>query len=137
MPAIVSSAGAPPARIGAGGVLLFRGDASPRSVASVRPASRFRRSQADHDVASSDRRHVLFSVLKDNNGANAVEYALIMALVAVFIISGVILMSTQIGSLFNSMASCLAEPAVCTAEIFGPENSEKSCNVAHDDCGVE
>ncbi len=74
------------------------------------------------------------SVLKDNNGANAVEYALVMALVAVFIISGVILMSTQVGTLFNSMGECLGQPAVCTAEIFG---AEKSCNVAHDDCGVE
>ncbi len=82
-------------------------------------------------------RTCITSVLKDNNGANAVEYALIMALCAVFIISGVILMSTQIGTLFNSMGQCLGQPAVCTAEIFGPENSEKSCNVAHDDCGVE
>ena len=72
------------------------------------------------------------TLLRDKSGANAVEYALIMALCAVFIIVGLILMSTQVGSLFNSMASCLAEPVVCTAKLFGPE---KSCNVAHEDCG--
>ena len=70
------------------------------------------------------------TLLKDESGANAVEYALIMALCAVFIIGGLILMSTQMGSLFNSMKDCLAEPAVCTAEIF-----EGPCNVAHENCG--
>ncbi len=72
-------------------------------------------------------------MLKDESGANAVEYALIMALGAVFIITGLILTSTQIGTVFDSMGKCLGKPAVCTAEIFGPE---KSCNVAHEDCGV-
>ncbi len=70
------------------------------------------------------------SLLKDDSGANAVEYAFIMALCAVFIIGGLILMSTQMGSLFDSMADCLGEPAVCTAETF-----EGSCNVAHKNCG--
>ncbi len=40
---------------------------------------------------------LLLSMLKDKRGANAVEYALIMALVAVFIIAAVILMATEIG----------------------------------------
>ncbi len=71
------------------------------------------------------------TLLRDKRGANAVEYALIMALVAVFIIGGLILMSTQMGSLFNAMGECLAEPAVCTAETF-----EGSCNVAHENCGT-
>ncbi len=71
------------------------------------------------------------TLLRDKRGANAVEYALIMALVAVFIIGGLILMGTQMGSLFNAMGQCLAEPAVCTAETFvGP------CNVAHENCGT-
>ena len=70
------------------------------------------------------------TLLRDKRGANAVEYALIMALCAVFIIGGLILMSTQMGSLFNAMGQCLAEPAVCTAEIF-----EGPCNVAHENCG--
>ncbi len=45
------------------------------------------------------------SLLRDKGGANAVEYALIMALVAVFIIAGVIAMSGAIGTLFNNMAT--------------------------------
>ncbi len=58
------------------------------------------------------------SVLKDDSGANAVEYALIMALVAVFIIAAVILMSTEIGNLFNSMATCLSDAVNCSAATF-------------------
>ncbi len=45
------------------------------------------------------------SLLRDESGANAVEYARIMALVAVFIIAAVILIATEIGNLFNAMAS--------------------------------
>ncbi len=59
------------------------------------------------------------TLLRDKSGANAVEYAVIMALGAVFIISGLILTSTEMGSLFKSMGQCLGQPAVCTAEIFG------------------
>ena len=58
------------------------------------------------------------SLLKDESGANAVEYALIMALVAVFIIAGVILMATEIGDLFNSMANCLNDAPNCTPSVF-------------------
>ena len=60
----------------------------------------------------------ILSLLKDESGANAVEYALIMALVAVFIIAAVILMATEIGNLFNSMATCLADAVNCTAATF-------------------
>ncbi len=60
------------------------------------------------------------TLLRDKSSANTAESAVIMALCAVFIISiisgliigGLILMSTQIGRLFNSMADCLAEPTV-------------------------
>ncbi len=58
------------------------------------------------------------SLLKDESGANAVEYALIMALVAVFIIAAVILMATEIGNLFNAMATCLSDSVNCSAETF-------------------
>ncbi len=58
------------------------------------------------------------SVLKDEDGANAVEYALIMALVAVFIIAAVILMATEIGNLFNAMAACLSDSVNCSAATF-------------------
>ncbi len=63
-------------------------------------------------------RTLIMSLLKDESGANAVEYALIMALVAVFIIAAVILMSTEIGNLFNSMAACLSDAVNCSAATF-------------------
>ncbi len=63
-------------------------------------------------------RTLITSVLKDESGANAVEYALIMALVAVFIIAAVILMSTEIGNLFNAMAACLSDAVNCSAATF-------------------
>ncbi len=60
----------------------------------------------------------IMSLLKDESGANAVEYALIMALVAVFIIAAVILMATEIGNLFNAMAACLSDAVNCSATTF-------------------
>ncbi len=63
-------------------------------------------------------RTVITSLLKDESGANAVEYALIMALVAVFIIAAVILMSTEIANLFNQMVVCLSDAVNCNAGIF-------------------
>ncbi len=61
---------------------------------------------------------LLLSMLKDKRGGNAVEYALIMALVAVFIIGAVILMATEIGNLFTAMAHCLDHVVHCSAEDF-------------------
>ncbi len=58
------------------------------------------------------------SLLRAESGANAVEYALIMALVAVFIIAAVILMATEIGNLFNAMANCLSDAVNCSAATF-------------------
>ncbi len=60
----------------------------------------------------------IMSLLGDKDGANAVEYALIMALVAVFIVAAVILMSTEIGNLFNAMAACLSDAVNCDAGTF-------------------
>ncbi len=61
---------------------------------------------------------LLLSLVKDKRGANAVEYALIMALVAVFIIAGVILMATEIGNVFVATANCLDDVANCTTATF-------------------
>jgi len=58
------------------------------------------------------------SLLRDKGGANAVEYVLIMALVAVFFIAGVLAMSGAIGALFNSMASCLGNAPNCNTTTF-------------------
>ncbi len=58
------------------------------------------------------------TLLRHKGGANAVEYALIMALVAVFIIAGIIAMSGAIGTLFNSMATCLGDAVNCNTGTF-------------------
>ncbi len=125
MSKIVLRARASPPQVRAGGVLLFQGDASPESVTSVRLATRLRRSQADHDVPSSDRRHVLISVLKDESGANAFEYALIMALAAVFIIGGLLTLSSAIREPLTDTAACLADPANCADIVLAGDIDEQ------------
>ena len=63
-------------------------------------------------------RTYVLSLLRDDSGANAVEYGLIMALVAVFIIAGVLAMSGALGALFNSMANCLNDATACNVGLF-------------------
>ncbi len=63
-------------------------------------------------------RTYIMSLLKDDSGANAVEYGLIMALVAVFIIAGVLAMSGALGRMFNAMAQCLNDATQCTVGLF-------------------
>ncbi len=58
------------------------------------------------------------TLLRDRDRANAVEHALIMALVAVFIIAGAIAMSGAIGAPFNSVAACLSDAPACTTALF-------------------
>ncbi len=72
----------------------------------------------------------LLPFLRDESAANAVEYSLIMALVAVFIIAGILAMSGEMGELFNKMAECLDDPAICTPDIF-----KKSFTDAQQNCG--
>ncbi|MCH9051934.1 MAG: Flp family type IVb pilin [Proteobacteria bacterium] len=62
--------------------------------------------------------NTVVTLLRDKGGANAVEYALIMALVAVFIIAGVLAMSGAIGTLFNNMATCLGDTPGCNTATF-------------------
>ncbi len=64
-------------------------------------------------------------LLRDKDGSNAVEYALMMALVAVFIIAGVLAMSGAIGTLFNSVATCLNAPLNCSASTFNLSGSSE------------
>ncbi len=63
-------------------------------------------------------RTYILSLLRDDSGANAVEYGLIMALVAVFIIAGVLAMSGALGRMFNAMAQCLNDATICTVGLF-------------------
>ena len=70
------------------------------------------------------------TAIRNRDGANAVEYGLVMALVAVFIVAGVIAMSGELGALFDGMGDCISDPASCTAAVV-----EGGCNVAHQNCG--
>jgi pilus assembly protein Flp/PilA len=45
---------------------------------------------------------------KDQNGATAIEYGLIAALIAVVIIAGVTLIGTDVGNSFNNVANNLS-----------------------------
>ncbi len=66
----------------------------------------------------SNFQNYVVTLLRHKGGANAVEYALIMALVAVFIIAGIIEMRGAIGTLFNSMATCLGDAPNCNTGTF-------------------
>ena len=72
----------------------------------------------------------LRSFLRDESAANAVEYSLTMALVAVFIIAGTLAMSGEMGELFDKMEECLSDPAICTPDIF-----YKFCTQSQQNCG--
>ncbi len=65
------------------------------------------------------------TLLRNRGGANAVEDALMMALVAVVIIAGVLAMSGTIGTLFNSMSTCLNAPLNCSASTFNLSGSSE------------
>jgi pilus assembly protein Flp/PilA len=51
---------------------------------------------------------LLSKLLRDENGATAIEYGLIAALISVVIIAAVTLVGTQLSAVFNSIASALA-----------------------------
>ena len=49
----------------------------------------------------------LVRFLKDENGATAVEYGLIVALIAAVIVAGVKLLGTNLNDLFNTVAGSI------------------------------
>ena len=55
------------------------------------------------------------SFLRDEDGAAAIEYGLIAALIAVAIIVGAGLLGTNLNGIFTRLANCMATPtaAVC------------------------
>ncbi len=69
------------------------------------------------DVVSSDHRHVLISVLKDNSGGVAIEYVLIMVFAAVFIIAGLRTVIPVLNVPFTDVADCLADIPNCASVI--------------------
>ena len=69
------------------------------------------------------------AAIRNRDGANAVEYGLVMALVAVIILVGVMAMSEELGDLFDGMGDCVSDPSACTTEVV-----KKGCTAAHKNC---
>ncbi len=52
-------------------------------------------------------------LLRDRKGATAVEYGLMVALIAVAIIAAVLLLGGNLAALFNLVANCFSNLATC------------------------
>ncbi len=50
-------------------------------------------------------RHVITTMMRDESGAAAVEYGLIVALISILIVAGAILLGTQLGALFTAIGT--------------------------------
>ena len=74
-------------------------------------------------------RRCFAAAIRSRDGANAVEYGLVMSLVAVMIVAGVIAMSAEVGEIFDGMGNCMENPSECTFEV-----AKSGCNVAHQNC---
>lgn len=61
----------------------------------------------------------LKSFIREEDGAAAIEYGLIAALIAVAIIGGAIALGTNLDGLFTRLGACMATPtaAVCAAVV--------------------
>ena len=59
------------------------------------------------------------SFIRDEDGAAAIEYGLIAALIAIAIIVGATLLGNSLDGLFNRLGLCMATPtqAVCAAVV--------------------
>jgi pilus assembly protein Flp/PilA len=59
------------------------------------------------------------SFLREEDGAAAIEYGLIAALIAVAIIAGASALGTDLNGIFTRLAACMATPtvAVCGAVV--------------------
>jgi pilus assembly protein Flp/PilA len=57
--------------------------------------------------------YVMGRLRRDDRGVTAVEYGLILALIAGVIITGLLLLGPAISSLFSSSANCVSAPSGC------------------------
>jgi len=59
--------------------------------------------------------------LREEEGANAVEYSLLAGLIAIAIVAGAGLLGTNLNAFLNSVALCIKTPTVplCTAPFAG------------------
>jgi pilus assembly protein Flp/PilA len=59
--------------------------------------------------------YVMARLRRDDRGVTAVEYGLILALIAGVIIAGLLLLGPALNNLFSSSAACAKSPTGCTA----------------------
>ena len=59
------------------------------------------------------------SFLRDEDGAAAIEYGLIAALIAVGIIVGATALGVQLNGIFLRLGNCMAAPATACAAVLG------------------
>jgi len=57
------------------------------------------------------------SFLREEDGAAAIEYGLIAALIAVAIIAGSIALGGSLNGLFTALGTCMANPSVATCTL--------------------
>jgi pilus assembly protein Flp/PilA len=60
-------------------------------------------------------KNFLNSFLRDESGASAAEYALILVVVGIAIVGGGFLLSEAIGTAMGDAASCIADPGTADA----------------------
>jgi pilus assembly protein Flp/PilA len=58
--------------------------------------------------------YIIGRIRRDDRGVTAVEYGLILALIAGVIITGLLLLGPAISSLFSNSANCAKAPTGCT-----------------------
>ncbi len=51
--------------------------------------------------------------LREKKGATAVEYGLMVALIAIVIIAAVLLLGQALSNIFNLVAQCVSDPSNC------------------------
>ena len=56
--------------------------------------------------------HFVQSFIREEDGAAAIEYGLIAALIAVAIITGATLLGTSLNGIFSRLGDCMATPTV-------------------------
>jgi pilus assembly protein Flp/PilA len=59
----------------------------------------------------------LHSFIRDEDGAAAIEYGLIAALIAIAIIVGATLLGTSLDGLFTRLGNCMATPTVAVCSL--------------------
>ena len=59
-------------------------------------------------------RNLLKRFLRDEGGATAIEYGLLVAVIAVVIVGSAIIVGTNLSSLFSEIAACLEGTTVAT-----------------------